>query len=285
MTSRSYCFTAYVEPTPDMITDPVLRYIIFQKELCPKTQRIHWQGYAEFKTPVRIGRSQKICGIGKSHVEKREGTREEARDYCRKTDSRLESPIEIGNWEAGGQGARTDLREIFDMIKNGAEMIDIIEADPMLYCKYRNGIKDYKFECLKSKTNKFRHVETEVHWGEAGTGKTRHCVETYPDAYKLDFDDTLWWDGYEGEETIILNDFYGNIKYHKLLDLLDGYKMRLPVKGGFTYANWTKVLITSNKPPEEWYHHGMTDALKRRLSETRYWGNTKPSTEQRCLEF
>jgi len=254
----------------------MFRYIIFQKEKCPTTQRIHWQGYAEFNDSISITRCQRICGIGKSHCAKRFGTREEARDYCCKEDTKLEKHVEIGHWEAGGQGARTDLRKIFNMIKEGAEMIDIIEADPMIYCKYRNGIKDYKFEVLKKKTKKFRKVEVEVHWGEAGTGKTRHCVESFPDAYKLDFDDTLWWDGYEGEETIILNDFYGNIKYHKLLDLLDGYRMRLPIKGGFTYANWTKILITSNKPPAEWYHQGMTEALQRRISHTKYWGNTNP---------
>lgn len=192
--------------------------------------------------------------------------------------SQLEKPFEAGNWGAGGQGTRTDLKNILQKIKEGETMLNVIEENPELYGKYRNTIKDYKFEILKQQTKTFRKVHVEVHWGEAGTGKTRHCVETHPDAYKLDFDENIWWDGYEGETTLIINDFYGNIKYHKLLDLLDGYQLRLPIKGGHTYANWNKVLITSNKPPEEWYHHGMTEALQRRIHETRYWGNTKPST-------
>jgi len=275
MTSRSFCFTSFSIPEPKK---EEIRYIIYQKERCPTTNKIHWQGYAEFNSPIRIARAQRICGIGKSHVEKRKGTREQARAYCMKPDTQIDQPIEYGDWNAGGQGSRTDLKLIFDKIKAGTPMIEVMETDPTLYCKYRNGIKDYKFECLKSKTNKFRKVTVEVHWGEAGAGKTRHCVESHPEAFKMDFDDQLWWDGYEGEETIILNDFYGNIKYHKLLDLLDGYKMRLPVKGGFTYANWNKVLITSNKPPEQWYQVGLTDALNRRISDTRYWGNTIPST-------
>jgi len=161
-------------------------------------------------------------------------------------------------------------------------MLNIIEESPELYGRYRNTIKDYKFEVLKNQTKSFRQVHVEVHWGEAGTGKTRHCVENYPNAYKLDFDNgQVWWDGYEGETTIILNDFYGGLPYNKLLDLLDGYQMRLPIKGGFTYANWNKVLITSNKPPEQWYGNlfqgEISPALKRRIHETRYWGNTMPS--------
>lgn len=278
-TSRSWCFTRYgTEPKP--LNEYPIRYYIWQKEECPKTKRIHWQGYVEFSEPVRVKRCQTLMGIPDTHLGVRWGTRDEARNYCRDPKKVYPgaTPVEWGNWDAGGQGTRNDLTSLLNKVKEGATMLEIIETNPELYGKYRNTIKDYKFEVLKSQTKTFRQVNVEVHWGEAGTGKTRHCVESYPNAYKLDFDDNIWWDGYEGETTLIINDFYGNIKYHKLLDLLDGYQMRLPVKGGHTYANWNKVLITSNKPPEQWYHHGMTPALKRRIGETRYWGNTEPST-------
>lgn len=278
MTSRSYCFTAYTQPTTEL--NYPMRYIVYQKEQCPETQRIHWQGYAEFSEPIRIKRCQKLLEVPNCHLEKRQGTRDEARSYCMKECSQLEKPFEIGNWSAGGQGSRTDLKGLLNKIKDGETMLNIIEENPELYGRYRNTIKDYKFEILKNQTKTFRKINVEIHWGEAGTGKTRHCVESCPDAYKLDFDENIWWDGYEGETTLIINDFYGNIKYHKLLDILDGYQLRLPVKGGHTYANWNKVLITSNKPPEEWYSYGMTDALKRRIQETRYWGNTKPSPSE-----
>ena len=35
--------------------------------------------------------------------------------------------------------------------------------------------------------------------------------------------------------------------------LLDGYKLQLPIKGGFTYARWRRVIITSNDHPDDWY--------------------------------
>lgn len=275
MTSRSYCFTSYTEPKP--INQEPLRYYVYQKEECPSTNKIHWQGYVELSSPIRIKRCQVLMGIPNQHIEKRCGTRDEAKNYCMKETSRLDNPVEWGDWGAGGQGSRNDLTALLNKVKEGDTMLNIIESNPELYGRYRNTIKDYRFEVLKHKTKTFRKVEVEVHWGEAGTGKTRHCVESYPDAYKLDFDDNIWWDGYEGETTLIINDFYGNIKYHKLLDILDGYQLRLPIKGGHTYANWTKVLITSNKPPEDWYTtYGMTPALQRRLHVTRYWGNTSP---------
>lgn len=274
--SRSYCFTSFTEPKP--INEIPIRYYIYQKEQCPKSKKEHWQGYVEFSKPIRFKRAQKLLGAENCHLETRKGTREEAKSYCSKEETRLEKPIEWGNWESGGQGTRNDLKKVLKDVAEGKPIVEIIEENPELYGRYRNTIKDYKFEILKKKTKTFRNIVVEVHWGEAGTGKTRHCVETEPEAYKLDFDDQVWWDGYEGETTLIINDFYGNIKYHKLLDLLDGYQLRLPIKGGFTYANWNKVLITSNKPPDQWYNMGMTDALKRRIHETRYWGNTGPST-------
>jgi len=123
---------------------------------------------------------------------------------------------------------------------------------------------------MKNKADTFRVINTEVYWGEAGCGKTRKAVEENPDHYILttDGEGKVWFDGYAGEKTLILDDFYGGIKYSYLLRLLDGYKCRLEVKGSFTYAMWDKIIITSNKPPNDWYHHGLTPALKRRLTKT-----------------
>ena len=75
----------------------------------------------------------------------------------------------------------------------------------------------------------------------------------------------VWWDGYMGEKTLIIDDFDGWISHNRMLGLLDGYQCRLAIKGGFTYARWTKVIITSNKRPESWYDGVITEALKRRL--------------------
>ena len=62
-----------------------------------------------------------------------------------------------------------------------------------------------------------------------------------------------WWDGYDGEEILLIDDFYGQVQVARMLHLLRGYQCRLPIKGGFTYAQWQKVYITSNNPPHEWY--------------------------------
>ncbi len=65
--------------------------------------------------------------------------------------------------------------------------------------------------------------------------------------------DGRWWDGYTSQSVIIFDDFYGQIKISYMLRLLDRYPLRLPIKGGFTWARWTHVFITSNEEPENWW--------------------------------
>lgn len=115
----------------------------------------------------------------------------------------------------------------------------------------------------------FEPVETHVLWGDTGSGKTRAAYEFDPDLWMVPHSDgQLWFDGYVGQSTILIDDFYGWIKYGFLLRLLDGYKFDLQIKGGFTRKMWKTVIITSNKPPEEWYQQGVTPALRRRLTKT-----------------
>ena len=66
-------------------------------------------------------------------------------------------------------------------------------------------------------------------WGPTGCGKSRWAYETYPDAYTW-ADDKDWQDCYNGQETIIIDDFRGNIKFQNLLKMIDRYE--------FIYRDW-----------------------------------------------
>jgi len=49
----------------------------------------------------------------------------------------------------------------------------------------------------------------------------------------------------------------------------------LPVKGGFTYARWTKVYLTSNTHPDDWYGEtvpiAVKGAIRRRISKVEHF--------------
>lgn len=130
-TARAYCYTFFLgencRPVPCGIDegdapDPKnnrlharLRYFICQREVCPETSRIHWQAYGEFNSPVkwtavfsaiRVRRGdQRFVELrrGEVHVERRRGRRDQARDYCRKQESRDprqdSGPFEFGTFQ------------------------------------------------------------------------------------------------------------------------------------------------------------------------------------------
>ena len=54
-------------------------------------------------------------------------------------------------------------------------------------------------------------MDIEVVYGSTGTGKSRYCYENYPDAYwkSKNSGQQQFWDGYNGEETIVIDEFYG----------------------------------------------------------------------------
>ena len=53
-----------------------------------------------------------------------------------------------------------------------------------------------------------------------------------------------WWDGYDGEKKIIIDEFRGQMTWSDILGLLDRYEYRAPVKGGFVQIQADKFVIT-----------------------------------------
>ena len=272
--ARNWVFTIWASPNEDTI-EKYARYAVWGEEICPDTKRVHWQGYIEFTEPKTMKFTvDTLCSDGSAHVEKRIGSAKQASDYCKK-DGKFKT---IG--QMSQQGRRTDLEDLAARIqKEDMSLGGLMEDNPVLYCTYRNGLRDILAQAQKCSRKKFRNVTTQVYVGDTGTGKTRAATEHIEDTYILNTDEKLWWDGYDGEKNIVIDDFYGDIKYSTLLRILDGHQLRLPIKGGFTYAAWTNIIITSNSEPHKWYKFGMTAALKRRLPTIKYFPNDDSDNE------
>lgn len=268
--ARDYVFTCFETEKELEFDKDKIRYICYGREECPTTGRKHLQGFAIANRTVKIPQFQRWAGIGKSYCHKRGGSRDQARDYCRKSGGEF---FEWGRFDGFTK------EELFK------QPIEYIKKEyPEFYCRYHKGLE--KLQVRESP--KWRDIEVTVLWGEPETFKSRrardckswYSVET---PYK-------WFDGYIDQKRLIIDDFeIDNIGRTKIKRLLDGYAYMMETKGGHTHAHWTEVFITTNENPKWWW--SKVKGLKRRchnviecketsweeVTSYRAGGNTDPS--------
>lgn len=281
---RNWCFT--IHNFTDILVDSIkcrvnkdtklkqIKHLVFQGETCPTTGRKHLQGHIIFHNPKELKHVKKFLGDNTAHLEPMRGTPEQSLAYCTKDDTCIPNTrFEYGELPVG-QGTRTDLQQCIELIEGGAKWREIINKYPQLYVQYRNGLEAIKDE-LRGVPRTTKTL-VEVYFGESGTGKSHDAIVNNPDAYVLrNSNGNVWFDGYDYQDTVIIDEFYGWIPFDKMLQLLDRYALKVDIKGGAKEFNSKRIIITSNKNPRDWYKNISTEhkiALLRRLDKVVYYG-------------
>lgn len=146
--ARRFCFTYYSEIEPQF-NEEEMHFLIWGRETCPTTGRVHFQSYVEFKKlkSYTAVRRDFFPGLATSALFVARGTAEENITYCSKD----------GNFQMFGepsrQGARNDLVIIKNRIQNGESLDDLMGDDDCceviarhmayfkeIYNKYRAGV-------------------------------------------------------------------------------------------------------------------------------------------------
>lgn len=248
-----------------------VNYICVGFEVGDEAGTEHLQGYLQLAKKRRGNKVQELLQC-KAHIELCKCDWAANYKYCSKTREKDNAPNEVfevyGVPSKKGQGRRTDLEEIRVKIQKGTSMLDISTEHFGDYIRYHRGFVNYQFLCQEP-----RDFVTECHiyWGETGTGKTRKAYElAKPDVWFSNSSKLQWFDGYCGQENVIIDEFTGSTCDIKvLLQLLDRYPMRVAIKGGFAQWRPKKVFITSNINPSNWYNHAHPEhcaALMRRVT-------------------
>lgn len=243
-------------------------YLCYGKEVGEAGTR-HLQIYWENASPRTISAMQKDLGA-KLHMEPRKGTAKEAAGYCMKgTKLKPEGGYGVyfdkpsDDWdgdqwgELSSQGERVDLNAEAESIRSGEKTVDaILEENPMAYHQYGRTLE--KLEDLQRR-KKFRTEMTKGIWyvGPTGVGKSHKAFEGFDPSthYLVNLGDKGWYEGYTGQDTVILNDFRGEIPYNTLLQMVDKWPFTVPRRNREPMPFISKtVIVTSSLSPSEVYH-------------------------------
>jgi hypothetical protein len=174
------------------------------------------------------------------------------------------------------KGKRTDLDKACEIIAGGGSLADVAEESLATAARYSRNLNDLKFILMAKQAKEPREIEVIVINGPTGVGKSHLAMEmasSDPKGYYMlcstSSKSTLWFDGYSGENTLVMDEFRPTwCNYSYLLRLLDKWPLRLPMKGAHTWALWTRVIITTTHPVGTWYDvaDSATGELNRRIS-------------------
>lgn len=278
--AKHWCFTVnnpgddeerFLYKLERLVTDRVLAYAVAGREV-GESGTPHLQGFISLTAKKRFSWI-KAQVHSTAHWEVARGTPQQAADYCKKD----ENYVEYGDLPVSRQGQRNDLASVREILDTGGDLLAVAEADFGVYLRYERSLRSY----MSMRTPKRDWVcEVRVFWGDAGTGKTRrvHELEESNDLWVAVDNQLQWFDGYEGQPAVLFDDFVSvrNEKFGFLLQLLDRYAMRVPIKGGF--VNWCprRIYFTSNIPVEQWHNGVSTNqfaALRRRITQQVHFTN------------
>ncbi len=223
---------------------------------------LHTHVYLAFRNAVEFDTIQKhFYG---AHIENAQGSHTENRDYILKQgkwadDPKHETSIE-GTFEESGpvpeerSKKETQSKEVLNMIYDGCDNEEIVKAFPSQINHLKN--IDMFRETITSKRYKdtFRELTVCYIWGKTGVGKTRSVMEKYgySNVYRVT-DYAHPFDGYDGQDVILFDEFRSDLPVKDMLKYLDGYPLSLPCRYNNKTACYTKVYVISNIPFEEQY--------------------------------
>jgi hypothetical protein len=318
LASRNWVFTLNnpkeIIDTSEETWSNNLKLLIAIPEIAPETETIHYQGYLELKNPRQLIWLKNR--LQRAHFEIRRGSRQQAANYVMKTipeketlsQSELEEHLRsttlsvfttllkpicypsTDDWmklkkELCGsqkseqtQTQKLILQQMKTMIRDQkCSDLQLCEYNFQVWCKNFRALERYRVLCTPPRNEP---VEVIVIQGPTGTGKSKYCMENYPNAYWKQRSN--WWCNYSGEDTVIIDEFYGWLPFDLLLRICDRYPLLVETKGGQVQFVATKIIITTNAIPNTWYKNSYFKSFVRRVTKWMVfpvWGEVKETND------
>lgn len=266
--SKNYTFTLFNYTPMDVALLKALpvRYIIFGFEVCPDTKKEHLQGYLVLRKEKTFTACKNFVGISHIHLEIARKDSLANYDYCSKDKNFIEEGDRPMTSREKGLDEKARWETSRELAKQGK--LDDIDAD--IYIRMYRTLKEIRKDHM---VKPVANDQLDNRWvcGPSGCGKSRALAVEFPDAYyKMS---NKWWDGYQGEETVIIEDLDENHKclVHHLKIWGDHGAFLAETKGGAIYIRPKRIIVTSNCRLSEMAEGVHLDALSRRYVVTDHY--------------
>lgn len=201
----------------------------------------HLQGAVTFRRKYTLGQLKKYHETAHWEV----ALAAQDFNYCKKAGSEVlrDECFKV-------QGKRTDIEDIREGLEAGDDIKQVLKkARSMASVNFAKAWFTEMAEHLPKGT------KIQVHWyyGTSGCGKTKRVLDNADPYIPLSY---KWWDGYNGQDAVLLDDLRPDwCTPSQLLRLLDPYRYqyRVEVKGGSRPLIATKMYITSPWHPEDFW--------------------------------
>lgn len=219
---------------------------------------LHYQICTAFSKKVSLAAITASFGT-RCHAEL---TRSEAAEaYCTKELTREGEPFEFGA-KPIRRNSKTDWESVWSAAKSGD--LDSVPAN----------IRVVSYHALRAiysdhATASFIDRQVFVFCGPTGTGKSYRAWNEAGESAFAKCPRSKFWNGYQNQENVVIDEFRGGIDIAHLLRWFDRYPVHLEIKGSSRPSNVRRIWITSNLLPRAWYPEldlVTMDALLRRIT-------------------
>jgi len=212
---------------------------------------LHWQFVVAFAKKASLAA---VKGVFGPSVHAELSRSDAASAYVCKDDTRADGP-----WEWGAKpilrSSKTDWESVWSSAKSGDIMAIPASIRVVSYRTVRAIASDFA-------TPRPMVREIFVYWGRSGTGKSRRAweesgLEAYSKCPRSKF-----WDGYQDQTNVVIDEFRGGIDVSHILRWCDRYPVRVEIKGSSKPLVALKIWFTSNVDPRNWYPDLDPDSLE-----------------------
>lgn len=232
-------------------------YWCMADEIGLETHTYHTHLFLYFRSEVKFTTIKKL--FPSANIRSARGTCQHNRNYITKSgpkwenSAKSETSVEGTFEEYGempeelGQGYRSDIAEVYQMITEGMTNAEIMEANPENAAqisrmdKIRQDVLEAKYR------EKWRSLDVTYIFGPTETGKTRGVMEKhgYGNVYRIT-DYNHPFDRYAQEPVMCFDEFRSSLPIGDMLNYLDGYPFALPARYANRQACYETVYIISN---------------------------------------